>query len=66
VPDTDRPILMSVVEAAAMLGIAPRTAYDLIHRDEFPVPVLKVGRRMKVSRTMLERFASEGPIDVTT
>lgn len=49
-----------LVEAAAILGIAKRTAYDLVARGEFPVPVLRVGTLLKVSRAQLERFIESG------
>lgn len=40
--------LTGVPTSAAMLGMSSWTAYDLIKRDEFPVPVLRVGNRIKV------------------
>ena len=50
--------MVSVATAAAILGIGTRTAYDLIERGEFPVKVQTVGRRMKVSRLLLDRFVA--------
>ena len=55
------PLFVSVPEAARLLGIAERTAYDLIDRDEFPVRVEQVGGRKKVSRILIQRLA-EGEV----
>jgi excisionase family DNA binding protein len=51
----------TIPEAARRLGISRRLAYDLAHRHEFPVPVLRVGERMLVPRTLLERFIGGDP-----
>jgi excisionase family DNA binding protein len=48
----------SIAEAAEMLGIGTSTAYELIDRRQFPVRVLQVGARKKVSRRELDRFLS--------
>jgi hypothetical protein len=37
-----------VATAASILGIGRSTAYDLIRRDNFPVPVVRVGSRIRV------------------
>jgi len=37
-----------VATAASILGIGRSTAYELIRRDEFPVPVLRLGHRLRV------------------
>jgi excisionase family DNA binding protein len=47
---------LTLAEAAEYLGIGRRTAYDLVARGEFPVPVVMVGRVRKVSRVLLERY----------
>jgi predicted DNA-binding transcriptional regulator AlpA len=39
-----------------VLGVHRSTAWDLYQRGEFPVPVLRVGQRLRVSKTHLERF----------
>ena len=45
---------VSLQEAAAILGTSPRHAYQL-HRDRrFPVPTIRVGRRIVVSRRALQ------------
>lgn len=45
----------TIEEVAQTFGIARSTAYDLAKRDELPVPVIKLGRRLVVSRDLLER-----------
>lgn len=47
---------LSVAEAADLLGISDAHAYRLIHRDEFPAPVLHMGRTYRVPRKPLERL----------
>jgi predicted DNA-binding transcriptional regulator AlpA len=37
-----------------MLGISRPVAYELARRDELPVPVIRLGRRMVVSKRALE------------
>lgn len=41
-------------EVASALGIGRNTAYVLARRDEFPVPVIRLGRRLVVPREALE------------
>lgn len=62
----------TIEEVAATFGIARSTAYDLAKRDALPVPVIRLGRRMVVSRALLTRvlagelvrFPSGGSDDV--
>jgi excisionase family DNA binding protein len=42
-----------VPEAAELLGISTWQAYALIKRDEFPAPVLKLGRAIRIPRRPL-------------
>lgn len=52
----DRPerLAISVPEAAGMLGISRRLAYELAARDE--LPVLRLGGRVLILRRPLERM----------
>ncbi len=50
------PLVVSLTEAAEMLGISRNHAYELAKRGEFPVPVLTVGTRKKVSRRALVAY----------
>lgn len=47
---------LSLAETARRLGISVTTAYDLVRRDEFPIPVRHIGNRMKVLKHDLERY----------
>jgi excisionase family DNA binding protein len=52
---------LTVEEAAARLGISRTLAYELARTGRLPVPVLRLGRRVLVSRLALERvLAAEG------
>jgi predicted DNA-binding transcriptional regulator AlpA len=44
---------LSLAEAALVLGIHRSTAWDLYKRGEFPVPVLKLGKRLRVTKLQL-------------
>jgi excisionase family DNA binding protein len=52
--DADRGT-MTVEEAAARLGISRTLAYELAREGRLPVPVIRLGRRVVVSRLALER-----------
>lgn len=51
------PSMVSLPDAAKMLGIGNSTAYELVGRGEFPVTVRKVGKAYRVPRSELEAFA---------
>jgi predicted DNA-binding transcriptional regulator AlpA len=46
---------VTIPEFARRFGIARSTAYALAQQDALPVPVIRLGRRMVVSRDLLER-----------
>jgi excisionase family DNA binding protein len=48
----------SIEEVAAALGVGRSTVYDSIRRGDFPLPVIRIGARVLVSRTALERLLS--------
>ena len=50
--------LLSIDEAAILLGITRSTAYRAIHNGTFPVPVIKLGGRLRISRAALDRVLS--------
>ena len=50
-----RPATMTVEEAASALGISRSLAYELAKADRLPAPVIRLGRRLVVSREGLER-----------
>ena len=51
---------VSLADAAFVLGIHRSTASQLYRRGEFPVPVLQIGHRRRVTKIHLERFLLEG------
>lgn len=50
--------LLSIDEAAIILGIARSTAYRAIKDGTFPVRVIRLGGRLRISRVALERLLS--------
>lgn len=50
-------LALSVTEAAKLLGLAPKTVYQLIHVDGFPV--FRVGSKYVVSRKGLEQWVQQ-------
>lgn len=54
------PDMLNLAEAAAELRISKWLAYDLYRRGEFPVPVIKLGRVLRVSRPVLAEFKRTG------
>jgi excisionase family DNA binding protein len=46
---------LTVEEVAAVFGLARSTAYDLAKADRLPVPVIRAGKRIFVSRALVER-----------
>jgi excisionase family DNA binding protein len=55
----DLPQLLSVRQTAGYLGMGEQTVRDLIGKGEFPVPVRKVGGRLKVAKVALDRWLAE-------
>jgi len=49
---------LNIEDAGAMLGISRPTSYKLARADQFPVPVIRAGRRMMVSRSAIEELLS--------
>ena len=47
--------LLSVDEAAILLGITRSTAYRAIHNGTLPAVVIKLGGRLRISRAALDR-----------
>jgi excisionase family DNA binding protein len=43
-------LTLDVDDVAPLLGINRSTAYELIRRGTFPLPVIRLGRRIVVSR----------------
>ena len=53
-------LVMNIPEFAKAVGISRGLAYDLARRNELPVPVIKLGRRMVLSRKAVEALLETG------
>jgi excisionase family DNA binding protein len=42
------PAVLDLVQAAALLGLGRTTAYRLVHDQQWPTPVLRLGRLIKI------------------
>ena len=51
-------LTMTIPELAKAMGISRGLAYNLAQRDELPVQVIKLGRRMVVSRKSVDLLLS--------
>ena len=47
-------LTMTIPEVAKALGISRGLAYELAKREELPIPVIKLGRRIVLSRKAVE------------
>lgn len=56
--EDDPRLVISIPEAAPLLGISRTLAYELAARGE--LPVIKLGRRRMVSRRWLGRMVDQG------
>jgi hypothetical protein len=55
---------MSVPAAGRLFGLSRDTSYRLVARGEFPVPVIRAGRKIVVSRAALARvLGTDAPSD---
>ncbi|MCM2579518.1 helix-turn-helix transcriptional regulator [Streptomyces meridianus] len=50
------PAMPTLPQASAACGISRETGYELATRGEFPIPVIKLGRSLKVRHTDLLAF----------
>jgi excisionase family DNA binding protein len=48
--------LLSVEETAILLGVTRSTLYRAIKDGNFPIPVHRIGCRMRIPRRSVERF----------
>ena len=47
--------VLSIPEACTRLGIGKTLGYELARTNRFPAPVIRLGRRLVVSRIALDR-----------
>ena len=52
----DLPLFLNAAMVARVLGIAPSSAYELMHANDFPV--LKIGHRMVVPKEKFIEWAA--------
>lgn len=45
------PLLLSVMEAATVMGLARNKMYELVHRTDFPL--IRLGKSMRIPRDLL-------------
>ncbi len=50
----DESLVVTIPEAAKFFGISRGLAYDLARQDKLPVRVIRLGKRMVVSRKAVE------------
>lgn len=50
---------VNLPDAFRMLGISRPVGYELARRDQLPVPVIRLGNRMVVSKRALEDLLNE-------
>lgn len=50
----------TIPEACARIGIGKTLGYELARDGRFPVPIIKAGRRLLVSRAAVDRLLAEG------
>ena len=55
-------LVMSIPEFARACSISRALAYDLARRNELPVPVIRLGRRMVLSRKAVEALLGNGEV----
>lgn len=61
-PRADLPAVLDVPQAARLLGIGRTLAYELVRTDQWPTPVLRVGRLIKIpSRPLIELVSAGYP-----
>jgi excisionase family DNA binding protein len=66
-PDPEKPLpaVLDLVRAAALLGLGRTTAYRLVHDGQWPTPVLRLGRQIKIpTQPLLDLLAGGDPRQV--
>ena len=57
-PAAPLPAVLDLAHAAALLGVGRTTAYKLVHDGQWPTPVLRLGRLIKIpTQPLLELLA---------
>ena len=53
----DLPLVLTVGEVAAVLGVGRHAAYDLVQSGA--IPIIRIGKHIRVYREALERFLEQ-------
>ena len=56
------PPMLTVVEAAELLGIGRTLAYELIRLDAWPTPVIRLGKLIKIPSGPLKALIDSGEL----
>jgi predicted DNA-binding transcriptional regulator AlpA len=54
------PAVLDVPQAARLLGIGRTLAYELVRTDQWPTPIIRVGRLIKIPSAPLIELMSTG------
>lgn len=54
------PAVLDVLQAARLLGIGRTLAYELVRTDQWPTPIIRVGRLIKIPSAPLIELMSTG------
>lgn len=57
------PAMLNVPQAAAIMGIGRTLAYELVRTDQWPTPVLRVGRLIRIPSGPLLALVATGSIN---
>jgi predicted DNA-binding transcriptional regulator AlpA len=47
------PVVVDILTAGKVFGLARNTTYELVRRDEFPCRILRVGSRYRVTKSAI-------------
>jgi excisionase family DNA binding protein len=57
------PLALDLLQAAALLGLGRTTAYRLVHDNQWPTPVFRLGRLIKIpTQPLLDLLTGARPI----
>jgi excisionase family DNA binding protein len=64
IPVSTQPLLLSISDAASLLGLTEQQVYQLTRRrsrvrQSSPIPFVKLGKRLAFRRESLERWIAE-------
>lgn len=61
--DTSIPAMLTVLEAAKILGIGRTFAYQLVRTGSWPTPVIRTGRLIRIPSGPLQQMMRTGSVD---